>query len=362
MARHGGDDILNRKADKPGKGEMKWVLNTNALYPDLSYRLQFQIGTPNEIPRGFFLTSENLSHAKPAQGQVVPFHYFRCHDKHLGKGLFSVRDNNIKNIKKSCKEVLVDVDVNDTVFRQVSSLLDSDEFRIGYYPNFKQTAQTVQNFFERFHTYSSTDFNLNMVREPQEIELNTRYLLRDGSNFVNVLSDLYSDSDFLDEYAAHLRELIPGLEKLKIVNVSETKRQLRLTINGQIFKLKEMSDGTLKAMILTLLLWSPNKTTILSLDEPELNLHPAWLKVISNWVLRSQSSEQIFISTHSPDFLDSYTQSFKEGKVCLLVADLNEAQTIKAIDPKQVEHFTNDGWELGDLYRVGEPSLGGWPW
>jgi len=179
---------------------------------------------------------------------------------------------------------------------------------------------------------------------------------------VNVLSELYSKSDFLDEYTQYLRELIPSLEKLKIVNVTETKRQLRLTINGETFKLKEMSDGTIKAMLLTLLLWSPNKTTILALDEPELNLHPAWLKVISNWVLRSTSNDQIYISSHSPDFLDGFTEMFREGYVGLFVADLREKQTIKPMSPKKLESFMMEGWELGDLYRVGEPALGGWPW
>lgn len=358
MGRHGWDDVLNKKVEKPGKIEMKWVLNTDDSYSDLSYQLQFQIGRSDQVPKGFFITDEQLNHAKPAEGQVEPFSFFHCHDKLLGKGQFSVREKSTSKYKR----VSVNIDVHDTVFRQVSSLLDSNEFRIGFYPNFKQTVQTVQEFFERFHTYSSTAFNLDKVREPQDIELNTRFLHRDGSNFVNVLSDLDSDSDFLDEFTHNLQTLIPSLEKLKIVNVTETKRQLRLIINGESYKLKEMSDGTIKAMLLTLLLWSPNKTTILALDEPELNLHPAWLKVISNWVLRSQVNGQIFISSHSPDFLDGFTEMFREGYVGLFVADLREEQTIKSMTPKKLEALMKEGWELGDLYRVGEPALGGWPW
>lgn len=358
MNRHGWDDLLNKKVDKPSKVDMKWVLNTDDGYSDLSYSLQFQVGLPDQVPKGFFITNEQLSHAKPAEGQEEPFKFFHCHAKLIGKGQFSVRELNTNRPKK----VLVNIDVKDTVFRQVSSLLDSDEFRIDFYPNFKKTVQTVQDFFERFHTYSSTDFDLDKVREPQEIELNTRFLQRDGSNFVNVLSDLDSKSDFLDEYTQYLRELIPSLEKLKIVYITETKHQLRLTINGKYFKLKEMSDGTIKAMLLTLLLWSPNKTTILALDEPELNIHPAWLKIISNWVLRSQSSGQIFISSHSPDFLDGFTEMFRKDYVGLFIADLKEEQTIRPMNPKKLESFMVEGWELGDLYRVGEPALGGWPW
>jgi AAA15 family ATPase/GTPase len=133
-------------------------------------------------------------------------------------------------------------------------------------------------------------------------------------------------------------------------------------MDKDIFKLRDMSDGTIKAMLLALLLWSPKKATFLSIDEPELNIHPAWLKVIANWVLRSNSYEQIFISSHSPDFLDGFTEMFMESKVGLFVANLGKIRTINPVTPETLERLIREGWQLGDIYRVGDPILGGWPW
>ena len=100
---------------------------------------------------------------------------------------------------------------------------------------------------------------------------------------------------------------------------------------------------------------------MLSIDEPELNMHPAWLKVIGSWFQRFTSADQLFVSTHSPELLDAFTEGFKSGDVALFVFGLGEKE-MRRLDPAELEDFFKKGWELGDLYRVGEPKLGGWPW
>lgn len=196
---------------------MKWVLNTNNQFPDLVYQLEFQVGRPDQVPTDFFITKELLSFAKPTNQEKEPFRFFNCHDRHPGKGQFSVR---LKDTNAP-KNVSVDVDVKDTVFRQISTLLKSDEFRISYYPIFQQTVQSVQNFFEGFCTYQSTNFNLSKVHEPQDIDLTANLLNRDGSNFVNVLNNLDQNNDyiFLEQYTHYINELMRPL-KLKIANTT----------------------------------------------------------------------------------------------------------------------------------------------
>jgi predicted ATPase len=122
-----------------------------------------------------------------------------------------------------------------------------------------------------------------------------------------------------------------------------------------------MSDGTLKALWLALLLFSPVQQSLLAIDEPELNLHPAWLKVIGGWLQRFCSAEQLFVSTHSPDLLDTFTEGFRTGQVALFVFGAGE-QEIRRVETPELDEFFREGWELGDLYRIGEPKLGGWPW
>lgn len=116
--KHGWDDLLNKRHEKPGRIDMRWVLNTDKKYPDLSYELQFQVGTADQIPRGFFITNEQLRYRKPVRGQI-PFEYIRCHGNTPGKGHFSVRDKKTGQHNR----VILDVNVYDTVFRQLSSTL-----------------------------------------------------------------------------------------------------------------------------------------------------------------------------------------------------------------------------------------------
>ena len=97
---------------------------------------------------------------------------------------------------------------------------------------------------------------------------------------------------------------------------------------------------------------------MLAIDEPEMNLHPAWQKLIANEVLRCQSFEQCFISTHSPDFLDEFTNEFISGNVGIFVFDSYSKIPLRRLDREELKLELRD-WTLGDLYRIGDPMIGG---
>lgn len=349
-------DLLNRKLNKPARISMEWVLDTSSSgYPDLSYCLEFMAG---DSQQNFYITDEHLRFSKAVRNQSRPFDFFRCHNDELGIGKFSVRTRENRNAG------IIELKVNprESVFRQMSSLLDNEKFRVDLYPNFQPTVKLVQDSFSAFQNYSSTVFDLMTIREAVDYEMGARYLARNGSNLLNVLLYLDEKYNFLDTYTEIMQELIPNLNRIKIVHASERKRFLRLIIDEKNYQLYEMSDGTIKAMIMALLIWSPEPVTILAMDEPEINIHPAWLKVIANWLLRAPSPGQWLISTHSPDFMDSFTEAFVDGRAGVFVFDVEQKQQVTALTPEMLNPKLNEGWELGDLYRVGDPLLGGWPW
>ncbi len=350
-------DLLNRKLAKPDKIQMNWVLETpSSGYPDLNYGLEFMVG---DNQQNFYITDENLRFNRAANNQARPFEFFRCHKEHLGKGKFSVRTRQKKDPAR-----IIDLEVNarESVFRQMNRLLDDDIFRLELYPNFQPTVKLVQETFSAFHSYSSSAFNLTAMREAVDYEMGAKYLARDGSNLVNVLLYLDDKYNFIDQYSEVMAELIPGLNRIKVIHASERKRFLRLIIDEKDYQLYEMSDGTIKAMIMALLIWSPEPVTILAIDEPEINIHPAWLKVIANWLLRAPAASQWLISTHSPDFLDSFTGAFIDGDVGVFVFAADQKQQVTTLTSNMLQPRLDEGWELGDLYRVGDPLLGGWPW
>ncbi len=186
-------------------------------------------------------------------------------------------------------------------------------------------------------------------------------LVARDSNLANHLKHLDQvTGPGLVEITDHLAELVPGLKRIIVKDADGQALWVEAYLDGRTVKLRDLSDGTIMALVLATLLFSPQKSSLLMLDEPELNLHPAWLKVVASWFQRATAPEQVILSTHSPDLLDAFTEGFKAGEIHLLVSGVEGG--VQRVTPGDLADKLDEGWELGDLYRVGAPELGGWPW
>jgi predicted ATPase len=357
VQRRGGPDIVDRHSGPQDEVQLSWVLSQPDHDP-LRYELHFRTGRYESFPNELRVSRERLLYDKPATPDYKQgFVFFDCHVPKPGKGTFKFT----KVSGGPAKPLTLDIDPRDTVFHQLKSLLENKEFRADLYPYFENAAEAIRSLFLGFRAYSSSDFDRQRIAEGADLDLSVRVLDRAGRQFTNVLRYLDQRVPLEDFYTPRLRELIPGLKHVKFVDVTESRRQLRLYVGEHSFGLREMSDGTLKALLLALLLGSPERTSVLAIDEPELNLHPAWLRVIAGWVQRSTAAEQIFLATHSPDLLDAFTEGFVHGDAQVFVFGTG-GEAIRRLRPEHVQSGLEAGWELGDLYRQGEPMLGGWPW
>ncbi len=169
------------------------------------------------------------------------------------------------------------------------------------------------------------------------------------------------DSDFKNRYLSVLKKLISDCEDI-CIREAGGKLWMELKLNGYYFPLSEVSDGTVHLLVLLLMLNLPehNGISMLAIDEPEMNLHPAWQKLLANEILRCRSFKQCFISTHSPDFLDEFTDEFLSGDVGVFVFDPYSRIRLRKLDREEMRSELKD-WTLGDLYRIGDPVIGGWP-
>ncbi len=365
----GWSELLDRRQSKPNVIELNWKLASKSKHnPDLSYDLKFQIpDESDDMPEQYRISFEQLCNVKPFKDEKQPFRFFTCHDKKSGEGWFSVRElmssKNAK-VKSKASQLKLDVSPYETVLNQLQQLLASEQFRVNSYPNFIKAVTPVKHFFEGFKAYSSTTFDLGRIRKGLTNKLYLKELMQDGSNFVDLLHSIVKiHPDFLEDYTRKVREVIHDLQNITLEKIDDEKqKRLVLTIGGTEYGLSEMSDGTIKIMLIALLVTIPFRMSLLSMDEPELNLHPAWLRVMARWIARADSCDQIIITTHSPDFLDGLTEMFMHGDANLFIFNLQDESMIKQIPPEQVKHLVDGGWELGDIYRVGDPSLGGWPW
>lgn len=355
--RNGWDKILNQNSHDSRELEFNW--NISLHKEDCNYIFAFNVGNK---PQNFYITREELSVAKPSIGERKPFNYFKCHTETKGMCVFSTADKKGQQNKR----IPMPVSNLDTVLFQFKDKLyenpeidDEKVIRNQFSPKFEQ----LQKYFKGFFAYSSAQFNLSAIRQPSETKTKGMYLLKDGSNFVNVLN-YYKSKDiyFKIHFEEKLKELMPFMTMTDI-STEFDKLVFRLGYDHKQFDLNDISEGTIKAMLLTLLIVLPvnESYSLLALDEPEMNLHPAWQKVIGKWIQLMEGDRQYFISTHSPDFLDVFTDGFKNGNVGVFVLDTNKEEQITKLSYEKI-YKELEGWELGDLYRTNEPAIGGWPW
>jgi predicted ATPase len=84
------------------------------------------------------------------------------------------------------------------------------------------------------------------------------------------------------------------------------------------------------------------------------------MPVLAEWIKRASKRTQIIICTHSPDLLDHFTDC-PQNVFCFSSTDKNHFSAMP-LSKNILENKLEEGWKIGDLYRVGDPKVGGWPW
>jgi len=354
--RNGWGSLLNKRSKDSSQVAFNWSIELDGEVCD--YEFQFNVGQKAEQ---FYIAKEELSVSHKPAHESRPYNYFKCHSEKKGTCVFSTAT------KKGEKNRRVEMPVSnlDTVLLQFKDILfekpeiDSNSIiRTSFNPKF----ESLLKYFKGFSSYSSAQFNLSAIRQPVDAKLKGSTLAKDGSNFVNVFNH-YKTKDlfFKVRFEEYLKQLIPHITATD-VSIEFEKLIFRLGYNQNQFDLGDVSDGTIKALLLTLLMVLPEENhSLIALDEPEMNIHPAWQKIIGKWVITQQSNRQYFISTHSPDFLDVFTDGFRAGQVGIFV--FGEGQFNEGIRKLSYDDMKDElgEWQLGDLYRTNDPVIGGWP-
>lgn len=357
ISRNGWEHILNNSADERSSIDFAWELDLDN--EPVRYKFSFSTGSTVEQCQ---ILLEELNAISTSAQYDEEYNYFRCHEPKLGNGYFSSAIQKGQHNRR----LPFSVDNKDTLMMQFKDILlenkqlyGSETVRV----DIAHLLYKIQKYFEGFHVYISAQFNTKQMRDPVSIKNMDLRLSHNAANFINVFNN-YKSHNILwkNTFEKYLKELIPNLQQVDTVSMYD-KLLFKLIYNDKQYDLSDISEGTLKGLILNLLINMPmeERCTLLAIDEPETNLHPAWQKVIGNWLQASDNFDQCFISTHSPDFLDSFTEEFKNGHVAVFVFDNTGQDNIKKIVYKDIADELGD-WELGDLYRTNDPALGGWPW
>jgi predicted ATPase len=149
-----------------------------------------------------------------------------------------------------------------------------------------------------------------------------------------------------------MRERVPGITNVEAKVTEDGYVVLRFQ-DGQFqnpFSSKFVSDGTIKMFTYLVLLSDPNPHALLCVEEPENQLYPELLhQLAEEFRSYSDNGGQVFISTHSPDFLDAVRL---EELYCLVKSN-GYTKIVRASDLPLVVSLYREGDLLGELWQQG---------
>jgi predicted ATPase len=148
----------------------------------------------------------------------------------------------------------------------------------------------------RFYDHFRTDEHA-YARQVQ-IGTHSPVLADDGANLAAALQTIreIGDGQALD---AAIGDAFPGA-RVEIVN-REGHFEVALRQEGLLRPLRgaELSDGTLRYLLLAAALLSPRPPGLLVLDEPETSLHPDLLPSLARLIARASEHSQVIVVSHA---------------------------------------------------------------
>ena len=219
---------------------------------------------------------------------------------------------------------------------------------LGQFENFPAIA-SLRRLIEDWYV---SDFHIESARTRQEATY-SETLSTTGDNLAQVTKYLYDNhKDRFNAVLSAMKERIPGVSNVEAKITEDGYVVLRFQDRKfeNPFSSKFVSDGTIKMFTYLVLLSEPNPHALLCVEEPENQLYPELLaQLVEEFRRYSNVGGQVFISTHSPDFLDAIRL---EELYCLIKVD-GYTQIVRASDIPLVVSLYNEGDSLGSLWRQG---------
>ncbi len=205
------------------------------------------------------------------------------------------------------------------------------------------------NLIENWHL---SDFHISRARPEVEARY-AEHLSREGENLALVVEYLYKHHHeiFLD-ILNRLKSRVPGVTKVEAKPTEEGRVLLKFK-DGAFeypFLARYVSDGTIKMLAYLILLFDPKPHPLLCVEEPENQLYPSLLwDLAEEFRAYAQRGGQVFVTTHSPDFLNAVALD----EVFWLVKEDGYTTVHRARDDEQLKAYMAEGDQMGYLWKQG---------
>jgi predicted ATPase len=209
--------------------------------------------------------------------------------------------------------------------------------------------------FARIQTFRNWTFGRAApLRRPQPGDLPIDSLLDNSDNLGLVLNELQI-SGVNSEFNRLLSRFLPRYDRFSTrIQGNTVQFFLHEKGLGTPVPATRLSDGTIRFMAILAVLLSPSPPPLVTIEEPELGLHPDAVGLLADIMVEASSRMQIVATTHSDAFISALTDNAGSVLVCENLC----GTTLERIDPAKLK-FWLEKYRLGEIWRIGE--IGGNP-
>jgi len=220
---------------------------------------------------------------------------------------------------------------------------------LGQFQRFK-AASSFRQLIESWHV---SDFHIDVARGRKEASGFVEHLSVSGDNLPLVAQHYFENyrSEF-NKVLERMKNRVPGVSE--VLPELTTDGYLILRFQDGSFKTpfldRYVSDGTIKMFAYLILLYDPKPHPLLCVEEPENQLYPKLMaELAEEFRLYANRGGQVFVSTHSPDFLNAAELE----EVYWLVKKEGFTQIHRAKDDPQIAAYMAEGDKMGYLWKQG---------
>lgn len=235
--------------------------------------------------------------------------------------------------------------------RETQKLKSADILAIKGLAQFERFPAVVLlgNLIERWHL---SDLLVRGAQQEAQAgyaeQLNTH-----GDNLSLVVEYLYNNHrPLFDEILGRLSRRVPGVTSVQAKPTDEGRVLLKFKDGAfeDPFLARHVSDGTIKMLQYLVLLYDPAPRPLLCVEEPENQLYPSLLwELAEEFRAYAQRGGQVFVTTHSPDFLNAV----QLDEVFWLVKKDGYTTVHRARDDAQLAAYMAAGDQMGYLWNQG---------
>jgi predicted ATPase len=219
---------------------------------------------------------------------------------------------------------------------------------LGQFKEFRVVAE-FRSLIENWHI---SDFHIGEARPSVEAGY-AEHLSTQGENIAQVAQYLFQHHpERFDQVLKLMSERVPGVTKVEAKATEDGRLVLRFQ-DGSFkdpFIARYVSDGTIKMFAYLVLLYDPRPHPLLAVEEPENQLYPELMhELVEEFRDYARRGGQVFVSTHSPDFLNGA----RLEEVYWLVKREGFTTIRRASDSENLRSLVEAGDSPGTLWRQG---------